>query len=316
MTRISATDRLRRVLAIVPWIVAQPDGAPIDEVCTRFGLSREALLADLETVFLVGLYPYTPDALIDVIVEDDRVWIRLADYFARPLRLTPAEALALVATGKGLRDAPGADPGGPLARGLAKVARTLGVDPDTAVDIDLGPAAPTLLEDLQRAVAERRSVDLDYYSFGRDERTQRRVDPWRVYAVEGHWYLDGYCHLSGEQRVFRIDRIREATVTDVSFEPPDGLADLAGPVFRPRPDDPRVVLELAPSARWVVEQYPIEGSTEIDGGWLRVTLVVGSSGWLERLLLRLGPDVRVVDAPAGLRSAAVAAAQRVLGRYP
>jgi len=315
MSRISATDRLRRVLAVVPWIVAQPDGAPIDEVCARFGVSREALLADLETVFMVGLYPYTPDALIDVTIEDDRVWIRLADYFARPLRLSHGEALALVATGKGLSDAPGADPDGPLARGLAKVARTSGVDPDSAVDVDLGEAAPTLLESLQRAVADRSSVDLDYYSFGRDEVTQRRVDPWRVYAMQGHWYLDGFCHLSGEERVFRVDRIREATITDVHFDPPDDLADVGGPVFRPRPDDPRVVLELAPSARWVVEQYPIEASTDVDGGWLRVTLVVASSGWLERLLLRLGPDARVLDAPDGLETAAVAAAQRVLGRY-
>ena len=74
MARPSATDRLGRILAIVPWIAEQ--GNPlIADVCERFGLTPEELLDDLAVVPLVGLHPYTPDSLIELVVDDDRVSI-------------------------------------------------------------------------------------------------------------------------------------------------------------------------------------------------------------------------------------------------
>ena len=54
-------------------------------------------------LFLVGVYPHTPDQLIEVVIEDDRVWIHYADWFARPLRLTPPEALATASCRAGSR---------------------------------------------------------------------------------------------------------------------------------------------------------------------------------------------------------------------
>ncbi len=59
-------------------------------------MTEDELLAELDLVFLCGVHPFTPDSLMDVVIEEGRVWIRYADYFDRPLRLTPAEGLALV----------------------------------------------------------------------------------------------------------------------------------------------------------------------------------------------------------------------------
>ena len=170
--RITAGDRVRRLLGIVPWIAAR-NGPTIVEICDRFSLTRSELLADLDVVFMVGLYPFTPDELIDVIIEDDRVFIRLADYFARPLRLTPDQALALVAAGSSMSGWGESDPDSPLARGLAKVAAVLGIDKETALDVHLGEARPDLLALLQQAARERRRVELRYYSYGRDRHGTR-----------------------------------------------------------------------------------------------------------------------------------------------
>ena len=60
--------------------------------------------------------------------------IRLAEYFGRPLRLTPAEGLALLAAGRALLAVPGSDPEGPLATALAKLERALDL-PDLVVDV-------------------------------------------------------------------------------------------------------------------------------------------------------------------------------------
>lgn len=316
MSRSTAGERLRRVLAIVPWIVAN-NGVRLSEVAARFGVSEAELTADLEVVWMVGLPPYTPDSLVEVVIEEERVWIHYADFFQRPLRLTPAQALALLASAEALLGVPGTDPEGPLARGLSKLAATLGVDVDRAVEVDLGSAEADVLDRLRRAIDGRREVALSYYSFGRDAHTERDVSPWRLFADGGAWYLHAWCEQAGDERVFRVDRITDAQILDheATRSPEHGNDALA--TFQPQPGDPRVTLDLAPSASWVSEYYPVESVERRPGGSQRVTLVVAAPAWLDRLLLRLGPDVRVVRAQgiddADRRQAM--AAQRVLARY-
>jgi len=166
--RAGAEESLRRLLALVPWVAGR-DGPRITEVCDRFGCTEAELMDDLELLFMCGLYPFTPDTLIEVTIEEGRVWIRYANFFARPLRLTPAEGLFLLAAGTTLMSVPGTDPDGPLGRGLAKLASALGVDGDEAVGVQLGHAPPEILAALQRAAAQHNQVEIDYYSYGRDE---------------------------------------------------------------------------------------------------------------------------------------------------
>lgn len=309
MARASADERLRRLLALVPWVVAA-DGPTVEEVCSRFGLTEAELIAELDLVWCCGVHPFTPDSLMEVTVEGGRVWIRYADWFDRPLRLTPEEGLALVAAGATLLAVPGADPEGPLARGLRKLADVLGIDPDGAIEVNLGTVSGGVLAALREAVAANRQVEIDYYVYGRDERTRRVVDPYAVFAAEGEWYLTAWCHLARAERRLRVDRIRTLEPLDRTFEPP--ATPPRAEVFEARPEDPRVVLELTPRARWVAEQYPMEQVEERKGGRLRVTMVVSETAWLERLLLRLGTDATVVSGADGV---AEGAARRVLQRY-
>ena len=309
MPRLSSESRLHRLLALVPW-VATHDGPLVADVCARFGCTEEELVDDLNLLFLCGLHPYTPDTLIDVDIADGRVWIRYADYFSRPLRLTPAEGLGLLAAGRTVLAASGGDDDGPLARGLDKLAAAMGVDDAEAVEIELGPVPEDLLGTLRAGASSHRQVEIDYYSFGRDERARRVVDPFAVFSAGGQWYVSGWCHRVDDERLFRVDRISAAVLLDSAFEPRASPPELAA--YRPGPDDRRVTLELAPSARWVVEQYPVEHVEDLDGGRLRVTLAASQPAWLERLLLRLGPAVTVVGGDDGL---ACGAARRVLARY-
>lgn len=307
MPRVSAGERLQRVLAMVPWVAAN-DGPRIEEVCTRFDCTEAELVEDLELLFMCGLHPYTPDALIDVDVARGRVWIRYADYFKRPLRLTAAEAMTLVAAGNALLAVPGSDPEGPLARGLAKLRKGLGLG--GSVDVALGEAPAAVLDLLRAASAEHRQVDIEYYAFGRDEWTRRTIDPYAVFSAGGQWYLAAYCHAVDDERLFRVDRVRDARVLDTTFVSPKTPPDFT--VYEPRPDDPRVVLELDAAGRWVVEQYPVETAEELEGGRVRVRLAVSERAWLERLLLRLGPRARILE---GDDDVGRTAACRLLARY-
>ena len=60
MGRLSAGDRLRRMLELVPWIMSQ-GAAELSEVAQRFDYPEKELREDLvKVLFVVGLYPFTP----------------------------------------------------------------------------------------------------------------------------------------------------------------------------------------------------------------------------------------------------------------
>ncbi len=316
VSRPAAADRLARLLAVVPWVVAQ-QGPTVREVCERFGVSERDLLADLQLLFMCGVYPFTPDSLIEVDVDDGRVWVRFADWFRHPLRLTAAEGLARVAAARALLEVParaddiGAEAGRRALRSaLSKLEGVLGPASGGAVDVELGDAPQGILTSLNEAVEARRKVLLEYYSFGRDATSERVVHPWRVFSSEGHWYLLGWCERVRGRRLFRVDRVRSARMLDDSFVAPADIGPLT--LYEGRPGDPLVVLDLAPGAAWVADHYPNEGVAAAGDGHLEVRLRVSSTAWLERLLLRAGPEVAVL---AGAEGVGAAAARRVLALY-
>ena len=116
-----------------------------------------------------------------------------------------------MSAGATLLAVPGSDPDGALARALGKLETVLGVAADDAVDVQLGPVSADILEAVRTAQDRRRKVEIDYYSFGRDQRTRRVVQPWRVFNALGQWYLEGWCEVAVGHRLFRVDRISGAT---------------------------------------------------------------------------------------------------------
>lgn len=188
-----ASIRLRRLLAAVPYIIRHP-GVRVSEVAALFGMAERDLLQDLNLLFMSGLPPYGPGELIDVETDDEgRVWIRMADYFARPLRLTTTEALSLYLRGKALMGTPGLHETGALASALDKIEASLGPEALSRlierVDTATGVGLERALDVLREAAANHRTVRIEYYSAARDALTTRDVDPEHVFAATGNWYV-------------------------------------------------------------------------------------------------------------------------------
>ncbi len=312
MTRPIAEQEIQRILALVPWIVAHP-GTTKRDIAERFDVEPVALEADLDLMLMVGVPPYSPGDYIDVEVDDDdRVTLRMAESFRRPLRLAPREGLAILAAGRALLAVPGSDAKGPLATALAKLADALDL-PDVAVTI----AAPDFLAEVRTAVDDHEELEIEYWSAGRDALTTRNIEPLAAFYAAGAWYLDAMCLRAGDLRLFRIDRVRSVRPTGRHFEVTDDV-EARDQVYHPRPGDATITLQLRERARWVAERYPCVSVEELGKAGLRAELTVSEPAFVERLLLRLGPDAVVIadsagDSPSGFSAAR--AAERVLARY-
>ena len=115
----------------------------------------------------------------DLSIEGDRVYASMLPSLDRPLRLTPAEAVAVVVAGQAAAAAGELDE--VLAGALAKLAKVLGIDPSEAIEVQLGAVDPSTLELLRTGVAEGRRVRIRHYAEGRDE-----APPWEGAATVAH----------------------------------------------------------------------------------------------------------------------------------
>jgi proteasome accessory factor C len=311
-----AADRLRRLLVVVPYVVRHP-GASVQEISRLFGVGEGELLEDLNLLFVSGLPPYGPGDLIDVQVEEGRVWIGMADYFSRPVRLTRSEALALYLKGKALSGAPGLDEAADLASALDKIERGLG--PETLaslagrVEVGGGGNAAIALRRVRRAVENRERLEIEYYTAARDEITTRRIDPEHVFSAMGNWYVVAWDHLAEADRLFRADRMRSVKATGEDFEP-RGLPGPGRPLYTRSERDLRVRLLLGPTARWVAEYYETERVVRGGDGSLEVTLPTKDLPWVAKLVLRLGGAATVLE-PQELRQMVRLAASDTLALY-
>jgi proteasome accessory factor C len=309
---VTSAERLRRLLALVPYVVSRK-AVGLAETATAFGMSERELIDDLNLVWCVELRSPDPYCPIDLSYEGGEITVSQAESIARPLRLAADEASALLVALRMLAEVP-AD-GSAVARLIAKIEAAAGASaaPSAQVSIQMidGPNARRVAARISEALAAGKRVHLRHYVAKRDEATERDVDPMRLLVVEGRTYLEGWCRRAEGVRLFRLDRVLDLTILDTPASVPETAepVDVDAGLFRPSEADEIVELELAAGARWVAEYYPCESVTELSEGRLRAVLRTPDTTWVRRLALRLGEDARVTSPPELAESVRAAAAE-------
>lgn len=308
-----ATERLSRLLALVPYLVTHR-GLRVAEVAGQFRITEAQLVKDLELLFVCGLPGHLPDDLIEADWESGRIYLDNAETIARPLRLTMDEATALLVGLRALSEVPGAATHPALQSAAAKLTEAAGeagagaLALSISLDDDSDPSVRTLAE---QALAGRRRLHLRYLVPGRDEATERDVDPIRVVNLSGAWYLQGWCLRADAVRTFRLSRVLDARLTDTpaaqhaQAEPVD--LDAMVPTSA---QDLVVIVALDARHRWVAEQYRPEAVHE-DGAGLQARIRVWDPSAIRQLALRSGGGLRVL-APGWLADEVAEQARRGL----
>ena len=314
---VTSTERLQRLLALVPYVMSRKV-VGLTETAEAFGITERQLVDDLNLLWCVELRAPDPYCPIDLSYEGGEIVVSQAESMGRPLRLAVDEASALLVALRMLAEVPGLEDRSALSRLIAKLEAAAGeaasVSAQVAVQVDApdGDEAEGMAARIRAALSAGRRVHLSYYVPGRDEATERDVDPMRLLVVEGRTYLEGWCRRAEGVRLFRLDRVLALTVLDQAAAPPAEATpvDVDQGLFRPSPGDVHVELELSAEGRWVAEYYPCESVTDLPDGRLRAVLRTPDTGWIRRLALRLGEEGRVISPPAlvtEIRDAATAA---------
>jgi proteasome accessory factor C len=289
-------DRLPRLLSLVPYLLARP-GVRIAEAAADFGISPRQLRRDLELLWMCGLPGYGPGDLVDLSFSGDTVTVTEDAGMRRPLRLTTAEATALLVALRTLGDVPGMVDTAAVRRATAKVERAVGDAGLAAVAVDVNGEEEATTATVRGAVDGGRAVRIRYYTASRDAVSRRTVDPMRLLLVEGRTYLEAWCRLAEGVRLFRLDRVEDVEVLDEpAVPPPDARpTDVSAGLFRPSAEHRSAVLLLEPAARWVAEYYPVDEVVDLPDGRARVLLRFADPAWLVRLVLGLGGAARVLE---------------------
>lgn len=287
-----------------------PGGVSIAELAASEQLSERSLYRDLEALEAAG-FPLYPDE-----VDGQRRWF-LTDSFraGRGVPLAMSEILAL----RCARSALEALEGTPFAEGLRELTAKLDslLSPEALAFArqmdeafvgdrfgrpDYGELAPQC-ESLQRAIAERRTVEIAHRS-GKGEETRRRVDPYNLWVHGSVLYLVAWCHLRRAIRTFSLARLRAVELTDDHFipDPAYDFASYSRRHFRIMSEGrtARVRIWFAPEAALYVRErtwHPTQAVTELEGGAIELAMEVDGLVEVASWIASFGPRARALEPP-------------------
>jgi len=175
--------------------------------------------------------------------------------------------------------------------------------------------------DITIALLERKRIEIDAWTRGRNETNTRTISPQRLVHYRDNWYLDAWCHLRNDLRSFSVDAIQRVKVLrekarNVASAKLDAHFTSAYGIFGGQATA-WAILRFSPErARWVQsERWHSEQQAEaLPDGSYRLRVPYADARELLMDILRHGSQV-VVEAPAALRRRVAREAARVAGSY-
>jgi predicted DNA-binding transcriptional regulator YafY len=311
-------ERFARLVTLASILIAAGragERVAIGDVCERLQLSEEELREDVNVLNVVNfgggsyvLYAEINEDTAEIEVDPEPY----SDNFDRPARLLPVEAKALVAAidliGEHI-------PEGSLTSARTKIVAALGEDP-----MEQGlQVAPTSGDDsdvarkVSKAIVAHRIIELEYYKENEDQLIPRRVEPYALTNGREGWYVASFDPERDGVRHFRLDRIKQVTVTDERFEPRpevDPAAEVDGWLRTGEvPASATARVWVSPErARWAREARRVV--EEWSDGAVVVELSFAGVDWLVREILKEAGDAAVLE-PEDAREAVRAAVVRL-----
>jgi predicted DNA-binding transcriptional regulator YafY len=292
-----------------------------EDFATHFEISVRTVYRDLAALGEAG---------VPIVAEAGVGYSLMKGYHLPPVMFTAEEASALSIGGKLVEHLTDASLRKQMDSALLKIRSVLSRDRQdyldrlersTAIVSRSAAATPRLsseaLTPIQRAIAERRVLALDYRGSNSSDLTQRQVEPLGLVYYGDNWHLIAYCRLRQGVRDFRTDRIVGFQLKNQLFSGHDDFS-LKGYLEAKRYEgkfemarirfQPNVIDRVHRERSWGL----VEEKSEPEG--TEVTLVDSSLEWLAVWVLSFGSMAEAL-APERLRKLVVAEAEKIAARH-
>ena len=299
----TAAVRALRSMDLIPYVLENP-GVSIAELSAKFSVTQAQIESDLQLVFMCGLPGYTPYELIDVAFEDGVVSVIDPQVLDKPRKFSSNE---IVVIALGLKILIDINQTNSIAltklKQLSEKIAKLGSNKSIlmAGDVSTFP----FFEIISKSISEQRILDLQYHSLTKDEITQRKVLPEKLYFLNGSLYLAALDIDIDSDRVFKVDLIKECKVGE----------QVAAKKVLESSIETTVILDVQKQNRNFIERNSsIITAIQENGDSTRVHLQVSNLDWIKLTVLSNAPGITVVS-PELLATAVKQSARDLLALY-
>jgi predicted DNA-binding transcriptional regulator YafY len=319
-------DQLARTKLLEAALAASRAGISIRAFARKHGMNYRTVYRDLQALVRAGI----------PLMETERGRYRLPDRGGQgtETQLTPEELLALHSLRRLAQPLRKTRMGRALDRVWAKVAARDGQTallPPTASHAEIAlrmhasidyERVRRIIESIEAARHERRSLTVTYRALGTGAITTRRIEPGALHfdTELQSLYLIAWCHLREAVRVFAVHRLLAASLDDVRFTPrPETSSEVAlAHAFRVWREETVIQARIALYGRAAREArervwHPSQTIAEKEDG-VELTFWVAGLAEVEEWVLRYGPDACVL-APPELRRRVAHALAAAAARY-
>ena len=218
MIDLAHTERLLNLV----YIIQKSPGIQAKDLAAIFGKTTRTIQRDISSLRKLGFS-------IDSSTGAAGGFASRGSYYLKPLVFSGAEALAIFVASRVLLEQNGFPYINDLKLALEKISQVIrekdeaffqSLEPKTSIIVqqikDYYPWG-NIFSQINQAIIDQVTVEITYDSYSSHVTSVRKVNPYHMLFREGCWYLIGYCHLRGEVRTFRIDRIQSLEVMDEKF---------------------------------------------------------------------------------------------------
>jgi len=298
---LSGDQKFNTLLSIVALLQAEGE-IHIDEIAARFGSTRSAIRSMLSTLIVSSFQPRNDFEQIPFNIDLDRVdegdgmvsLVSVGGTRGVP-RITTSQAAAILGGLSMLRQLPEFEKSEDISHLESLLTTTT---PTNSIDV-VPRKIDSDLSVLRSAILNGNSITCEYVN-GKGESSVRQIDPLMILTSNREWYLRGFCRRNRDVRHFRLDKMMHATELDEVIDPMayqlGSKFSEADPIYRSKPEDTEVTLELDPEAYQLAALFgKIPEPTNPEGAKIRVKISMAYLPDLGPLIIKYAGRAKVIE---------------------
>ena len=298
----TAAVRALRTMDLIPYILEHP-GISIKQLSKDFAVTEKEIEKDLQLAFMCGLPGYTPYELIDLTYEDGVVSIIDPQVLDKPRSFSSNERVVIALGLEILKNINSSNEDNlKKVENLSK--KFMDEESGSVMIVEQNLAFP-FLNIINQAIFETRVIVFDYQSISKDEISNRKVAPYKLFLQNGNLYLSGYDYDAQSDRIFKADQIVNCAI--------GGQASL-GQANSPQEEETVELTVDLKAVNFIERNSTIITDQEMRNGQLHVELKVSNMEWLKRAILSNAPSIKVIS-PQSLASEVQQMASDLISAY-